>query len=146
MSDLIVIHDFTDRPIGERLIHTDGRVEACPACGRPAWAQRLTAFNGRHPAHYVHKTFLDNETLAQSYERCFVEDAPRGDGLSHAEAAQLEAWSTALERHCALLKAALGLGWYHAPADGRDALSRLVQLEAAVMDMPLIATEAGHGR
>jgi hypothetical protein len=138
MSDLIVIHDFTESAVGEPLILHDGRVEVCPACGRPAWAQRYTSYKGRHPAHYLHRSWMDDETGEMTYERCFVEDAPRGDGLSHAEAAALEAWAGRLERHCALLKAALGTGWYDAPTDGRGTLYRLMELNEAVMDEPTI--------
>ena len=143
---MITVLDFTEWRIGEPLAHTNGRVEACPACGRPAWAQRYTPYAGRYPAHFVHRVFMDEETLTKTYERCMVEDAPRFDGLTHVEAAELEAWANALEGHCRLLKATLGLGWYQEVPDGRDVAYYVAQLGAALAAAPAITTEAGHGR
>ena len=143
---MIALHDFTKRPIGEALSQAGSRVEACPACGRPAWARRYTPYKGRHPAHFVHRVFLDEVTLAKTYEQCAVKDAPRGDGLGHGDAVELEAWATDLEDHCRRLKAALGLGWYQEVSDGRDVAHYVAQLRAALAAAPAVATEAGHGR
>jgi|CXWK01.1.fsa_nt_gi hypothetical protein len=122
-----------------------GRTALCPACGRAARVDRHAPIGAKHPAHYVHRVCMDDVTLERSYERCYVEDAPRGDGLSHAEAAALVEWADAVRLCCARLDAAVGLGWYVAVDDSKDARHYLAQLRAMLAAAPQL-TEANDGR
>lgn len=143
MSETL-LHDFTNRDAGQA-DPAGGVFETCPACGRVARATRYTPYKGRRPAHYVHRVNMDDVTLKHSYERCYVEDAPRGDGLSHAEAAALVEWAGAMRLCCARLDAAVGLGWYVAVDDSKDARHYLAQLRDMLAAAPQL-TEASDGR
>lgn len=122
-----------------------GRIALCPACGRAARVDRYTPIRGKHPAHYVHRMWLDDETLCQQFDRCRVDNAPRGDGLGHKEAAALAVWAADVRTICLRLNAALSMGWYETALDGRGVAYYLAQLHTTLAAAPAL-TEASDGR
>lgn len=141
---MIELHDFTKWAVGEDDLK-GGCIAPCPACGRPARIDRYTPFKNLHPAHYVHKVWLDDETLARHFDRCYIEVAPRSDGLGHEEAAVLHKTATSIRMLSFRLASALNGGWYKAPSDGWHARHYVAQLRAVLAALPAL-TEADDGR
>lgn len=141
---MINLHDYTICTVGGP-DNNGGQIALCPICGRAARVERYTPMTSKHPAHYVHRVWLDDETLGQQFDRCRVDDAPRGDGLTHEEAAALAVWSANVRTVCLRLDAALGMGWYEAAADGRGVAYYLAQLRTLLTGVPA-AAEVDDGR
>ena len=132
---MIDLHDYTGYQIGDD-DGKGGRIALCPVCGRPARVDRYAPIRGSHPAHYVHRVWLDDDSLGQQFDRCRVDAAPRGDGLSHETAAALDTWATDIRMLCICLNAALGRGWYEAVPATQDARHYAKQLTAALAAAP----------
>lgn len=132
---MINLHDYTGYQVGED-DGKGGRIALCPKCGRPARVDRYAPIRGSHPAHYVHQVWLDDDSLSQQFDRCWVGDAPRGDGLSHETAAALAAWAADIRMLCLGLTAALNMGWYEAAPATQDARSYVARLTAALAVAP----------
>lgn len=123
MTNPTDIVDYTTRPLGE--VTDGGRIEICPACGFVGLAVRYNSMGGRHPARYVHRRpaySADAPRVQQQQARdasrqseadsCYVDPAPRADGLKHEEAAAIGAWAAQARHQLALLESAVAAGWY----------------------------------
>jgi hypothetical protein len=132
------LHNYAEYQVGDD-DGKGGRIALCPACGRPARVDRYTPIRGSHPAHYVHRVWLDDESPGQQFDRCRVDAAPRADGLSHETAAALTVWANDIRMLCLRLDAALGVGWFEAQPADHDARHYVEQRAAARAAAPWIA-------
>lgn len=137
--------DYTTSSPGEVL--DGGRIEVCPACGHLGLAIRYPPIGRHYPARYIHRRpagvagdprdrrpRTGGGNGQGDADSCFVDPAPRGDGLMHGEASATTAWIAVVRHHLVLLEAAMGLGWYDRPPRGYTAWDRMAELR------PLLAT------
>lgn len=153
-DDLDVV-DYTVRPLGEAA--DGGRIEVCPACGLVGLAVRYADNDRHHPTRYVHRRpaySVEHPRVQQQQawrksrqddaDSCYLDPAPRADGLRHDQAAAVVAWVALVGHQLALLEAAVGLGWYDR-IDGQGVADRLAALQPLLAgDLSAIETIVGR--
>ena len=159
-NDTTEMVDYTAYPVGD--LADGGRIEVCPACGRVGLAVRYHGVGRGHPARYVHRRpaySVDAPRVQQQQARdanrrsdaasCYVDPAPRADGLAHDAAAAVIAWAALMRHQLILLESAVATGWYdyiegHTVGDRLTALRPL--LAAGLPEIQAIIREAvGEG-
>lgn len=131
--------DYTTRPLGE--VTDGGRIEVCPACGLVGLAVRYHGVGRGHPARYVHRRpaysaeyprvqqhqLWEASRQSDTTNSCYVDPAPRADGLPHDSAAAVITWAAIMRHLLIQAESAVNLGWFD-HVEGHTVEDRLTAL------------------